>query len=249
MFERFVNMIRAIFGAILGKVEDPSLLLEQSYQDLNTNVMQVRQAVAQALATEKQIEQQRQKNLEQIQTWHNRASMAVQQQKDDLAKQALQRKQQYTQVAAEQEILLKNQHQTTEALKERLADLEGEVQKAYSKKQVLIARDKAAQATSKANELLSKTNAYGTLSTMDRMEEKVQEREARSAALAELAGDQIEKQFKNLESKTDLDQDLAALKNELGMGPTKIEIKEPILLEENNKANETIEAQEVREQD
>jgi len=242
MFERFVNLIRSIFGAILGQAEDPQLLVEQAYQDLNANVMQVRQAVAQALATEKQIEQQRLKNLEQIKTWHNRAAMSVQQGKDDLAKQALQRKQQYMQVVAEQEILLKNQHQTTEALKLRLSELEEEVQKAYSKKQVLLARDKAAKATSKANELLSKTNAYGTLSIMDRMETKVEEKEARAAALAELGGDQLERQFKNIERTTDLDADLAALKDELAMGGTKIEIKEPILLEEHNRSNNIFEA-------
>lgn len=243
MFERFINVIRSIFGAFLGKVEDPALLLEQSYQDLNADVMQVRQAVAQAIATEKQIEQQYIKNEEQVKTWHNRAAMAVKEGNDEMAKQALQRKQQYSQVMAEQEILLKNQRQTTETLKNRLSELEEEVQKAYSKKQVLIARDKAAQATSKANELLSKTNAYGTLSVMDRMESKVEEREARAAALAELSGDQLEKQFKSLENKTDLEGDLAALKNELGMGPTKIEIKEPKILEENKKQPETIDAE------
>ncbi len=248
MFERFFNVIRSIFGALLGKVEDPALLLEQTYQDLNANVMQVRQAVAQALATEKQIEQQYLKNQEQVKTWHNRAAMAVKEGKDDLAKQALQRKQQYTQVMGEQEILLKNQHQTTESLRARLAELEEEVQKAYSKKQVLIARDKAAQATSKANELLSKTNAYGTLSVMDRMETKVEEKEARAAALAELSGDNLEKQFKNIETKSDINDDLAALKNELGMGGTRIEIKEPILLEEHKKSTEIVEAQDISDQ-
>jgi phage shock protein A len=249
MFERFVNVIRSIFGALLGKAEDPALLLEQTYQDLNANVMQVRQAVAQALATEKQIEQQYLKNQEQVKTWHNRAAMAVKEGKDDLAKQALQRKQQYTQVMGEQEILLKNQHQTTESLKIRLAELEEEVQKAYSKKQVLIARDKAAQATSKANELLSKTNAYGTLSVMDRMETKVEEKEARAAALAELSGDNLEKQFKNIETKSDIDGDLAALKDELGMGATRIEIREPVLLEENKKTNQIVESEEISGQD
>ncbi len=243
MFERFINMVRAIFGAMLGKVEDPSLLLEQSYQDLNANLIQVRQAVAQALATEKQIEVQHAKNQEQVQTWHNRAAMAVQQGNDALAKQALQRKQQYVQVVGEQEILLKNQHQTTEALKERLTELEGEVQKTYSKKQVLIARDQAAKSTIKVNELLSKTNAYGTLAMTDKMEQKIEEREARAAALGELAGDQLEKQFKNIQTTSSVEADLAALKGELGIAGTKIEIKEPVLIEEH-----IVDAQEVKEE-
>ncbi|MGC8006381.1 PspA/IM30 family protein, partial [Salmonella enterica] len=62
-------------------------------------------------------------------------------------------------------------------MRQRLTDLEAEVQKAYTKKQVLIARDKAAQATSKANEILSKTTTSGAMSVMERMETKVQEKE------------------------------------------------------------------------
>src|ERR1700729_3733704 len=97
MFDRFVNFVRAVFGALLGKVEDPQLLLNQTYEDLKASLIQVQQAVAQTIAVQKQIEMQLKKDQEQVQTWHNRAAMAVQQGKDDLARQALQRKQQYLQ--------------------------------------------------------------------------------------------------------------------------------------------------------
>lgn len=61
MFDRFINLIRSIFGALLVQAENPQLILEQAYQDLNANLMKVRQAVAQTIATEKQIGQQLQK--------------------------------------------------------------------------------------------------------------------------------------------------------------------------------------------
>src|ERR1700677_1095753 len=186
MFERLSNLFRAFFNAVLGRMEDPQIMLEQTYQDLQSNLIQVRQAVAQAIATEKQLEQQLQKNKDQAETWQNRAAMAVQQGNDDLAKQALQRRTQYAQAAADLETQLKTQRETTARLRQQLTDLEAEVQKAYTKKQVLIARDKAAQATSKANEILSKTTASGAMSVIERMETKVQEREAKAQALSEL---------------------------------------------------------------
>lgn len=158
MFQRIATLFKAMVNNILGKMEDPQMLLEQTYQDLQQNLIQVRQAVAQAIATEKQIEQQLQKNKDQAATWQNRAAMAVQQGNDDLARQALQRKQQYSQAAADFETQLKAQKEVTASLRQRLTELENEVQKYNTKKQVLIARDKAAQATSKANEILSKTS-------------------------------------------------------------------------------------------
>src|SRR5271156_3950792 len=202
MFERLANLFKAFVNSIMGRVEDPQMMLEQTYQDLQSNLIQVRQAVAQAIATEKQLEQQLQKNKDQAETWKNRAAMAVQQNNDDLAKQALQRRQQYVSAATDLEVQLKQQRESTSTLRQRLTDLEAEVQKAYTKKQVLIARDKAAQATTKANEILSKTTASGANSVLERMETKVQEREARAAALSELGTDSLDKQFKNLDAKT-----------------------------------------------
>ncbi|MBA3859397.1 MAG: hypothetical protein C0507_21035 [Cyanobacteria bacterium PR.3.49] len=249
MFDRLANLVKAMFNALLGRMEDPQIMLEQTYQDLQSNLIQVRQAVAQAIATEKQLEAQLQKNKEQAETWHNRAAMAVQQNNDDLAKQALQRKQQYQQAATDLETQLKVQKETTNTLRQRLTDLEAEVQKAYTKKQVLIARDKAAQATSKANEILSKTTASGAMSVIEKMETKVQEREARAAALAELGTDGLDKQFKDFEGKTDIEMELLALKGSMGKSTEtpKLQVKEPVLIEVTNKDADEIDAQEVKE--
>jgi phage shock protein A len=234
MFERLANLFKAMVNALMGRMEDPAMMLEQTYQDLQSNLIQVRQAVAQAIATEKQLEQQLQKNKDQAATWQNRAAMAVQQGNDDLAKQALQRRQQYVQAATDLETQLKQQKDSTTTLRQRLTDLEAEVQKAYTRKQVLIARDKAAQATSKANEILSKTTASGAMSVIERMETKVQEREAKAAALNELSTDSLDKQFRNFEGKSDIDMELLALKQSMGVPggePAKLVVKEPVMLE------------------
>lgn len=229
MFQRFASLVKAFLNSIMGKMEDPEMMLEQTYQELQSNLIQVRQAVAQAIATEKQLEQQLQKNKDQAATWHNRASMAVQQNNDDLARQALQRKTQYAQAANDLETQLRSQKEATNTLRQRLTELEGEVQKAYTKKQVLIARDKAAQATSKANEILSKTTADGALSVMDKMEQKVLERESKAAALAELGSDTLDKKFKSFEGQVDIEAELMALKGMGSSGQPKliVEKKEP----------------------
>ena len=250
MFDRLANLFKAMVNAMMGRMEDPAMMLEQTYQDLQSNLIQVRQAVAQAIATEKQLEQQLQKNKDQAATWQNRAAMAVQQNNDELAKQALQRRQQYVQAATDLEVQLKQQKESTTTLRQRLTDLESEVQKAYTKKQVLIARDKAAQATTKANEILSKTTSSGAMSVIERMETKVQEKEARAAALSDLSSDSLEKQFKNFEGKSDVDMELLALKQSMGMEKStpKLVVDNPKMLENKHKYDgDAVDAQEVRE--
>ncbi len=247
MFQRISMVFKALINALLGKVEDPQMMLEQTYQELQSNLIQVRQAVAQAIATEKQLEQQLQKNKDQAATWQNRAAMAVQQSNDELARQALQRKTQYAQAATDLEVQLKSQKEATSALRQRLTELENEVQKAYTKKQVLIARDKAAQATSRANEILSRSSPNGALSIMERMETKVAEKEARAQALAEIAGDSLEKQFRSFEGQADIEMELLELKGQMGKEDSSRLITQdkssgPMLLEIGEDAQEVKEA-------
>lgn len=244
MFDRFINLLKAVFNYLLGQAENPQLMLEQTYQDLQSNLIRLRQAVAQAIATEKQLEQQLVKNRDQIEAWQNRAIMTAQQANDDLAKQALQRKQQYTQAASELEAQLKQQRTATASLKEQFTIIEAESKKAYTKKQVLIARDKAAIAIGKANETLAKTTASGALWVMDRMETKVAEREAQAAALADISRDDLNNQFQHLEGVADLDAELAALKGELGLGQPRLIVREkdPLLLERQEKRPDAVDS-------
>ncbi len=247
MFSRLLTIFRAWINVLMGKAEDPEVMLEQMQQELQTKLIEVRQSVAQAIATEKQLEQQLQKNRDQATTWQNRAAMAVQQNNDDLARQALQRKQQYTQAASELDTQLKTQKEVTANLRERLTELEAKVQQAYTKKQVLIARDRAAQATTKATEILSKTTASGAMSVIEKMEQKVQEREAKAAALHELSTDHLDDKFKSFEGQTDIESELLSLKGQMGLGPKLVvKDKEPILIEAKDQP-EAVDAQEVRE--
>lgn len=134
---------------------DPHMKLEQTYQDLQSELIQVRQAVAWTIANQKQLELQVQKHKDQAATWQNRADTALEQKNADLAGQALQRKEQYAVAAAEIEKERLQQIDSCTALRQKLTDLEAAVQRAYTKKQVLIARDKAATASIKAEEILA----------------------------------------------------------------------------------------------
>ncbi len=251
MFSRFASLVKAMFGRIMGRFEDPEMMLEQTYQEAQSNLIQVRQAVAQAIATEKQLEQQLQKNKDQAATWQNRAAMAVQQSNDDLARQALQRKQQYSQAASDLETQLKSQKDATQTLRGRLTELEGEVQKLYTKKQVLIARDKAATATTRANEIMSKTTSNGASSIVERMEQKVSEKESKAAALAELGTDGLDHKFKSFEGQVDIEAELMALKGgSVGAAQPKLIVeKQAMLIEADNQSADSIEAEDVREID
>jgi phage shock protein A len=152
---------------------DPQSELEQAYQDTQNSLVEMRLATATAIATEKQLEQQEQKNRDQAQTWQHRADMATGQGNEGLAEQARQRKQQYVQAAADIKDQILIHHAATNQLREKLTETEGMVQRLYTKKQVLIARHKSATAALRANKAYSNFRVEKTLANLEELEKKV----------------------------------------------------------------------------
>jgi phage shock protein A len=165
----------------LASENSDDLRIEKVYYDLQSQLVLVRNAVAQTIAAEKRIEQQLQLNKDQSETWLTRAILAEKQKKYDLNEQALQRKAQYDNAAVRLNEELIEQKKRVVVVRQKLTDLEAKVQEAYTQKTVLHARSKAAQAAIVANEIFARINADDALAELKKLESKVVELEARAA--------------------------------------------------------------------
>jgi phage shock protein A len=130
VLDRFVKTTKAFasgfFNEILGKGENPQMMLDQALNDLNSSIAQLKQALDKGIVIEKQLEKVLQKNRDKADNWQNRAAMAVQQNNEMLARQALQNKQQYVQASIDLEKQLKLQKEATSWVRQRLSELEKE---------------------------------------------------------------------------------------------------------------------------
>jgi phage shock protein A len=102
-----------------------------------------------------------------------------------------------------------------DTLKRNLIALEGKISEAKTKKDMLKARAGAAKANEQLQRVVGNMSTGSAMAAFDRMEEKVLQMEARSQAAAELAGADLESQFAMLESGSDVDDELAAMKAQL----------------------------------
>ena len=103
-------------------------------------------------------------------------------------------------------------------LKDALGALEAKITEAETKKDLLIARSRRAKAETQIRTTLSGLDAGGALAGFDRMEEKVNQQEARASALAELDQDSTEQRFALLETESQVDRQLEELKSKKGLG-------------------------------
>jgi phage shock protein A len=219
LFDRLSRLFRANLNAAISAVEDPEKILDQALLDMQEDQVQLRQAVAQAMATHKRVEQQYNQNLTLAEEWYRKAQLALQKGDEELAKQALARRKSYADTAASLKTQLDQQSAQLEHLRRQMTALEGKIAEAKTKKDMLKARLRAAKATEQVNKALGKVGTSSAMAAFERMEDKVLTQEAKAQATVELAGDRLEEQFKLLEGQSDLDAELQALKAQMGMLP------------------------------
>ncbi len=212
LFDRLSRVVRANMNDLVSKAEDPEKVLEQALIDMQEDLIQLRQAVASTIATQKRTEGQYQKNLQSAEQWQQRAQLALQKGDENLARQALTQKKTYADTAATLKLQLDQQVIQVETIKRNLIALESKISEAKTKKDMLKARAQAAKANQQLSEAMSNIGTSSAMAAFERMEEKVMQIEAHSQAAAEIGGTGIENQWVQLEGGSAVDDELAMMK-------------------------------------
>ncbi|MDR9403940.1 MAG: PspA/IM30 family protein, partial [Halothece sp. Uz-M2-17] len=210
--QRLWRIIKANINSLLNKTEDPEKILEQAVSDMQEDLVKLRQAVAQAIASQKRTERQANQAKSTADEWKRRAQLALEKGNEDLAREALTRRQNYQQTADSLNEQLTQQNQVIDKLKSDMRKLETKISEAKNKKDMYIARARSAEATQRVNEFMQGVNTGNSLSAFEQMEERVMEMEASAEATQEMGGDDIEKQFAALEQGSNVDAELNQMK-------------------------------------
>jgi phage shock protein A len=219
LFDRIRRVVSANLNDMVSKAEDPEKMLEQAILEMQEDLVQLRQGVAQAIAAQKRTEKQYNDAQNEINKWQRNAQLAIQKGDENLARQALERKKTYTDTSAALKTSLDQQSGQVENLKRNLIQLESKISEAKTKKEMLKARITTAKAQEQLEGMVKGMNTSSAMAAFERMEEKVLMQEARAQSAAELAGSDLESQFAALEGSSDVDDELAALKAQMSLGP------------------------------
>lgn len=218
LFDRVSRVVRANLNSAVSAAEDPEKILDQAIIDMQEDLVQMRQAVASAIASQKRVQQQQERAQAEANNWQQRAQLALQKGDENLAREALMRKKTQAENSAALKTQLDQQSATVDQLKRSLIGLESKISEAKTKKDMLKARASAAKANEQLQSTVSSMGTSTAMGAFERMEEKVLQMEAKSQAAAELAGADLESQFAALESGGDVDFELAAMKAQLAGG-------------------------------
>lgn len=227
IFSRFSTMIKSNINDLISRAEDPEKMLNQIILDMREQLAKAKREVAGAIADERKLKRQLDEATKQMKAWERRALLAVQEGRDDMAKQALVRHEEQAEHVATFERSWQAQRQETENLKASLRQLHEKIEEAKRKRNLLIAKQKRAQAQRRIHQTMSGLSDTSAFEAFNRMAERIEEDERRNQAEAEvseaLSGDTLEDEFVRLEAgstATDLDDKLLALKAKMGLLPS-----------------------------
>jgi phage shock protein A len=230
-WQRIKSIFQAKANKVLDKAEDPRDTLDLSYEQQLQQLQKVRRSVADVATARKRIELQAQGLQKQADKLQSQAKAALQQSNEDLAREALSRRAALGEQLAE----LKIQHDQISDQEQKLVDtsqqLQARVEQFRTKKETMKASYTAAQAQTKVNEAVSGiSDSMGSSgAAMQRAQDKISSMQARAGAIDELLAsgalndlstpvDDIQKELDKVTATSQVDNELAAMKAELGSG-------------------------------
>jgi phage shock protein A len=226
IFDRIAMLFRSNVNAVISEFEQPEKMLNQIILDMRSQLVKAKQQVAAAIADEKRLQDQTRQELKEAEDWERRAMLAVQQNQDDLAKQALMRRSEHISRGDQLNLTWQAHKQETDRLKESLRTLNDNIEEANRKKNLLLAKQRRADAQKRINETMSHISEKSAFEAFARMEEKIEANERKVKASAEIdeefSGDKLANDFKRLEAaggNASADILLIQLKQKMGVLP------------------------------
>ncbi|HQT99843.1 MAG TPA: PspA/IM30 family protein [Acidimicrobiales bacterium] len=236
--KRISTIFQAKANTALNNAEDPRETLDLSYEQQLENLTKVKRAVADVATARKRVEIQAEQIKAQGDKLADQAKAAMSQGNEPLAREALTRREALVAQLKD----LETQHAQVEEQQHKLEDtatkLQTEVEAFRTKKETIKATYTAAEASAHVSEAISgiSTSMGDAGAAMQRAQDKVAQMQARSGALDELMSsgaltdltgtntDDIQAQLDKASANSDIDAQLAALKNQVSSAPVSAEL-------------------------
>src|SRR5213080_219983 len=222
VWTRFKRSVRALFGGIVEKTEDPELILQQTIRDMRDRIPDLNNSVAQVMATEKLLAKNKERLETQVVDLDSKIKASIKMNRDDIATAYI------GQLQQAQVDLQKTGHQlehaslaSKQALKAR-DNYVLQMQRRTSEAMQLINQSKQARLQEQLAQTMASFQLGEDASTFDEMREKIDRRAAAAEARMQLGSTSVDNQMQEIEREAmdmQLQDKLLAYKQEMGLLP------------------------------
>ncbi len=216
IFTRVSDIITANLNALLDRAENPEAMLAQIIREMADGLSRARPYAAVAIAAERRLRRDRDDNRLQAEHWKGRAAEALASGREDLARRAIERKQEHDAIARTLDEQYTDAAQTAESARTALRALEARLAEARQKQRTLIARHRTAEVRVEVHRHLGAGRAgFATSQTrFDRWEDRLTRATDELAAEADLQDTAaLEAEFAALDRQLAIERELESLRH------------------------------------
>ncbi len=220
VFSRISDILKSNINDLLDKAEDPEKMVKQIIIDMQKELTVATQNLGKAKASERLAQKKMDDAVKVSAGWEAKAKAALSQGNQDMAKQALAKKVKADEEVAAYTEMYESISTQTDAIENQVEVLKSKLDEAKSRQGMLIARSQMADTKKALAKSQGGFDGASALEKFDRMEEKIQRKEAEADAFAEIGGtdDELTESFDQIEKDAKVDAELARLMAEMNGG-------------------------------
>jgi phage shock protein A len=215
IFTRFRDIISANINAMLDKAEDPEKLIKLMIREMEDTLVEIKASCAGVMAEGKKIGRQLEEAQSREKQWRERAELAVNKARDDLAREALVEKRRYT----DRSDALKRQLEECESLVAQYQDdirqLEEKLGTARERQRVLVQRHIHANRKKRAQQEIRRMNSAEAVIKFEELENRIERMEAEADLVNFVRKPTLEAELDTLAVDDEIEKELQDLKSSL----------------------------------
>lgn len=215
IFTRFRDIVSSNINSMLDKAEDPEKLIKLMIREMEDTLVELKASCAGAMANCKKIERQLEEAEARTEQWEERAALAVQKNRDDLAREALLEKRQYVERTDSFEKELGEHNALVDQYQGDIRQLEDKLLSAREKQRILVQRQIRAKGKMRAHEDIRRMESTEAILKFEELENRIERMEAEADLVNVPRKTNLETKFDTLMVDERIENELKDLKSTL----------------------------------
>jgi len=214
IFSRLSDIINSNISAILDKAEDPEKMIRMMIQEMEETLVEVRSSTAKVIAEKKTVNRRIEQLRRQAADWEEKAELALNKNREDLARAALMEKSSVLTTVKMLEDELAKLDETVEKLSTEIEQLQAKLTDARARQKTLLMRGTAAQSRINVNQKLHSFSIDSAMNKFEYYERKIDLMEGQVDSL-NIKQRGLQDEFEELAHQEKIDQELESIKAKL----------------------------------
>ncbi|MDR3090399.1 MAG: phage shock protein PspA [Desulfobulbaceae bacterium] len=212
IFTRFRDIVSANINAMLDSAEDPEKMIKMMIREMEDTLIELKSSCAAAIASRKKLQRRLTDIEERQRLWEERAALAVERGRDNLAREALIEKRRYSEGLDALRDELVEHGQVIDQYQSDIEELEKKLHHAKDKKRILAERHRQAVGRKRAQSDIRHADSAEAMSRFEALENRIERMEAEADLVNPRRQPSLDDDFAHLTHDEEIEKELARLK-------------------------------------